>query len=304
MAISLEQLEAFVAAAETGSFSAAARRLGRVQSAVSTHVANLEVDLGVKLFSRAGRYPVLTAAGTRLLAEARVVLERREHFIGVAASLEEGVEDRLVLAVDELYPESRIGELMAAFAAAFPSVELEILFPLMEDVSRMVLDGSADLGIMWRQEVLPPALGFHTIGWVPLQLVCAPGHPLARQPVAWEELKRHRQIMLATRSDSQEKMRLRVAAEVWWVESPWVILELVKHGIGWAFVSDHVIAASSTRPDIVMPALAFDNSDWPVALELVWHKQRKAGPAASWLRDCFSRQPIGFAFRGAGAGRP
>lgn len=293
MSISLEQMEAFVAAAEAGSFSAAARRLGRVQSAVSTQVANLEVDLGVKLFSRVGRYPKLTTAGERMLAEARVVLERREHFIGVAASLEEGVEARLVLALDELYPESKIGELMASFAAEFPAVELELLFPLMEDVSRMVLDGSADLGIMWRQEVLPPALGFHTIGWVPLQLVCARAHPLARQPIAWEELKRHRQLMLATRSDSQEKMRLRVAAEVWWVESHWVILELVKHGIGWAFVSDHVLAASSTRPHLVTPELQFDNSDWPVALELIWHKQRKPGRAASWLKDRIARERIG-----------
>jgi len=63
MAISMEQLEAFVAAAEHGSFSAAARVLRKAQSAVSTHVANLEADLGLSLFSRAGRHPALTAAG-------------------------------------------------------------------------------------------------------------------------------------------------------------------------------------------------------------------------------------------------
>jgi DNA-binding transcriptional LysR family regulator len=293
MAASFEQLEAFVATAEAGSFSAAARRLDRVQSAVSTHVANLEIDLGVKLFDRSGRYPKLTEAGERLLGEARVVLDRRDHFVGVARSLEEGVEARLILALDELYPEHMVGELMAEFAAVFPTVELEILFPLMEDVSRLVLDGGADLGIMWRQEVLPPALGFHTIGWVPLKLVCAKDHPLARAPVQWEELKRHRQLMVATRSDSQEKMRLRVAAEVWWVESHWVILELVKHGIGWAFVSDHVIAASSTRPFLVTPELTFDSADWPVALELIWHKQKRPGRAASWLRERIARQRIG-----------
>ncbi len=84
MAVSLDQLQAFVAAAEAGSFSGAARTLRKAQSAVSTQVANLETDLGVELFSRAGRNPVLTAAGERLLSEARVVLERREHLIGVA----------------------------------------------------------------------------------------------------------------------------------------------------------------------------------------------------------------------------
>ncbi|WP_408905990.1 LysR family transcriptional regulator [Roseomonas elaeocarpi] len=178
--VSLEQLQSFVAAAETGSFSAAARRLRKAQSAVSTQVANLETDLNLALFRRDGRMPTLTPAGERLLAEARVVLDRREHLIGVARSLEEHVENRLVLAIDELYPEHALGALFAEFAARFPTVELEILFPLMEDVSRLVLDGGADLGVMWRQEVLPTELGFHTLGWVPLKLVCGRGHPLAR----------------------------------------------------------------------------------------------------------------------------
>ncbi|RYY05331.1 MAG: LysR family transcriptional regulator, partial [Alphaproteobacteria bacterium] len=104
MAVSLDQLQAFVAAAEAGSFSGAARALRKAQSAVSTQVSNLEADLGVTLFNRAGRNPVLTPAGERLLLEARVVLERCEHLVGVARSLEQRVENRLVVAIDELYP--------------------------------------------------------------------------------------------------------------------------------------------------------------------------------------------------------
>jgi DNA-binding transcriptional LysR family regulator len=296
MTVSLEQLQAFVAAAEAGSFSAAARRLRKAQSAVSTQVANLETDLALELFSRAGRNPTLTPAGERLLLEARIVLDRREHLIGVAASLEQRVENRLVVAIDELYPEHALGTLFADFAHHFPFVELELLFPLMEDVSGMVQDGRADLGVMWRQEELPVALGFQTIGWVPLKLVCGRRHPLAKERVEWEELKRHRQILVAARSNGLEKRRLRVAAEVWWVESHWVILEMVKHGIGWAFVSDHVIAASPTAPDLVTPDLQFDDGDWPVALELVWHKQRPCGPAATWLRERFAAIRIGGVF--------
>ncbi|MFC3127001.1 LysR family transcriptional regulator [Pseudoroseomonas globiformis] len=293
MTVSLDQLQAFVAAAELGSFSAAARRLGKAQSAVSTQIAHLELELGLTLFSREGRNPVLTPAGERMLSEARVVLERREHLIGVAASLEARVENRLTVAIDELYPEHALGRLFTEFARCFPSVELEILFPLMEDVSRLVLDGTAQLGVMWRQEKLPVELAFQTIGWVPLKLVCGRSHPLAKARVEFEELKRHRQILVAARGEGAEKQRLRIAAEVWWVESHWVILEMVKHGIGWAFVSDHVIAASPAAPGLVTPDLQFDDGDWPVALELVWHKQRPCGPAAAWLRERFAAERVG-----------
>ncbi|GAA7762433.1 MAG: LysR family transcriptional regulator [Burkholderiaceae bacterium] len=293
MSLSLEQLQAFAAAAETGSFSAAARQLGKAQSVVSAAVANLEIDLGNALFDRTARYPVLTPAGERLLVEARVILERCEHFRGVAKSLGEGVESRLTLAVDELYPEETLGVLLDEFSQRFPSVELELLFPLMEDVSRLVLSQCADLGIMWRQEILPPELGFHALGWVPMPIICAPDHPLAAQPrVDFEELKRYRQLMVATRSDSEEKKRLRVAAEVWWVESQWVIVELVKRKLGWAFVPWHVAANSPAAAGLVSPQLTFQDQDWPVAMEIVWHKQRPLGKAATWLRERVSQQPL------------
>ena len=294
MTVSLEQLEAFVAAAEQGSFSAAGRALRKAQSAVSTQVSNLETDLGVELFSRAGRNPVLTPAGARLLAEARVVLDRRAHLIGVAASFEAHVESRLVVAIDELYPEDVLAGLFAEFAAQFPHVELELLFPMIEDVSQLVLDGKAEIGVMWRQEILPPEIGFHALGWVPLKLVCGADHPLAQGVVEWEDLKRHRQLMVAVRSESPEKQRLRTAAEVWWVESHWVILQMVRRGIGWALVPDHIIRESQVRDGLVIPPLSFDvaAAGWPVALELVWHKQRPSGPAATWLRTRISAERI------------
>ncbi|WP_319784448.1 LysR family transcriptional regulator [Oceanisphaera sp. IT1-181] len=284
MSFSLDQLQAFVATVDTGSFSAAARRLGKAQSVISTAVSNLEVDLGNSLFVRSGRYPSLTPAGERLLTEARVILERCEHFRGIAKSLGEGVESRLVLAVDELYPQEMLGVLMEEFSLRFPSVELELLFPLMEDVSRLVVEERADLGIMWRQEILPSVLNFHALGWVALKIVCAPEHELARQQVGWEELKRYRQLMVATRNDSEEKTRLRMAADVWWVESQWVIVELVQRNLGWAFVPEHVVASALENGYLVSPDLEFDDHDWPVALELIWHKQRPLGKAAAWLK--------------------
>lgn len=294
MTVSLEQLEAFTTAAEAGSFSAAARHLRKAQSAVSLLVSTLEDDLGVKLFSRATRNPILTDAGRRLLPEARLLLDRREHLIGVARSFEEHVETRLAVAIDELYPEPSTGALFAAFAERFPHVELELLFPPTRDVVGLVLGGKADLGVMWRQEDLPPTLGFHTIGWVPLILVCGRDHPLTRSPVTWEELKRHRQIMVTKRSDGMETHRLRVAAEVWWVESHWVILQILQQGIGWALIPAHILENSPLAPNLATPQLQFDEGAHPVALELVWHKQRPAGPAGKWLREQFAASGIDY----------
>ena len=71
MQFSLDQLQMFVQAVHSGSFSAAARKLGKTQSTVSTAIAHLEADLGVRLFNRSGRYPQLTEAGRQVLGHAQ-----------------------------------------------------------------------------------------------------------------------------------------------------------------------------------------------------------------------------------------
>lgn len=69
--VSLDHLRTFVAAADAGSFSAGGRAIGRAQSVVSQSIANLEGQLGARLFERIGRYPELTQQGTNLLENAR-----------------------------------------------------------------------------------------------------------------------------------------------------------------------------------------------------------------------------------------
>ncbi|AZG06686.1 LysR family transcriptional regulator [Pigmentiphaga sp. H8] len=293
MNVSLEQLQAFVSAADHGSFSAAARALGKAQSAISTQINSLEVDLGVELFQRTGRNPVLTPIGERLLQEARVTLDRRRHLIGIAASHEAGVEGKLVLAFDEIFPQSALAPILADFARHFPYVELRILFPLMEDVGALVSAGEVDLGVMWRNESYLTELDFRCIGWAPIRLICGREHPFAMQPeVEYEDLKRARQILVSSHR-GPDSPRLRVASDVWWVASHWVALQLVTANIGWALVSAEVIASSPQSADLVVPALGFDAfTAFPIAIDMVWRKNRPRGPAVRWLQQRLSASPI------------
>src|SRR5947199_7901690 len=78
--LTLDQMRVLVAIAESGSFSAAARRLGRVQSAISQSVQSLESALGISLFDRDGKTPKLTEAG-------RIILDGARHLVGGAETL-------------------------------------------------------------------------------------------------------------------------------------------------------------------------------------------------------------------------
>ena len=88
----LDQVQMFVAAVDEGSFSAAGRKLSRVQSAVSYGIANLEEAIGVQLFDRSSRSPHLTPEGEGLLIEARALLDQMRVFHARASSMRTGLE--------------------------------------------------------------------------------------------------------------------------------------------------------------------------------------------------------------------
>src|SRR5580698_6338033 len=96
----LDQLHAFIAVAETGSFSRAAEALDRAQSVVSYTIANLEAQLGCALFERARRRPVLTEAGRAMLVDARRVELMMREMRARADGLTGGLEGEVSLAVD------------------------------------------------------------------------------------------------------------------------------------------------------------------------------------------------------------
>src|SRR2546422_1941277 len=102
--VSIDQLRTFIAAADEGSFSAGGRRLRRAQSVVSQTLANLEAQLGVKLFDRSSRSPVLTKQGVALLAEARAVVSGMDGFKARAKGLSDGLEPELSVVVDVIFP--------------------------------------------------------------------------------------------------------------------------------------------------------------------------------------------------------
>src|SRR5438876_5834497 len=102
--VTLDQLRTFIAAVDEGSFSAAGSKHRRAQSVVSQTLANLEAQLGVKLFDRSGRYPRLTEEGRSLLADARGVAEQVDGFKARAHAMREGLEPELAVAVDVMLP--------------------------------------------------------------------------------------------------------------------------------------------------------------------------------------------------------
>lgn len=229
----LDQLRQFAAAAEAGSFSAAARRLGRAQSAVSTSVGLLEADLGVELFDRSRRNATLTPAGEVMLQEARELLRQAGALEQRALSFAAGREARLSVALDEGLPYLVADQLLKELAERYPALELTQLNGTATEVADYVAQGRASLAFHFDRGDPGSAFAHRHLGNVAQGIFVAQSHPLAALPeVGRNDLARHRQLLM--QMDGVDPVVL--SPSVWRADSSYNIAAMAANGVGWAIL--------------------------------------------------------------------
>jgi DNA-binding transcriptional LysR family regulator len=273
--ITLDQLTMLSAVAEEGSFSAAGRKLGRVQSAVSHAIASLEANLGVQLFDRAGRQPQLTEAGARVVAEARLVLSQVRAFSRTAAELHEGIEPGIDVVVDTMFPRRWMVEALARFSEMFPRVTVTVREALLNDAVQAIVRGEADVGICNLVDTDSDRLTVRPLTEIDLVPVCAAEHPLAdtATPQPMSLLQTHTQVVLTqrvTQEPSEDKGVL--AARTWRVASLETKLELLVAGVGWGSMPWPMVVEHIAAERLV----ALAPEPWPHGHRIVLHATQRA----------------------------
>jgi DNA-binding transcriptional LysR family regulator len=174
----LRQLDAFVAVARAGSFTAAAERLGVVQPAVSQAVRRLEEELGLTLFERTSRQVTPTAAGAAFLPHAEAVLGRVAEARHAAAALAAGEAGTVRLASTG-GAATIVRRLQEALRERYPDLRLELARVAPKPKLRAVLDGDLDAALT-RSAPPTPGVAFTALASQPACAVVAADHPLAR----------------------------------------------------------------------------------------------------------------------------
>ena len=208
--------------ARTGSFAAAARELGKVPSALTYNVRQLEDALDVLLFDRSSRQAKLTAAGEELLIEGRRLLEAMDAVANRVKRVATGWETQLTVAVDGILSNTTVFELCEAFYAlrphdpgtragsesAGPGTRLRLRSEVLAGTWEALTSGQADLALgVGITADLHAGLGIQVqpLGEIPFVFAVAPHHPLAKieGPLTDADLMRHRAVAVA---DSAQRL--------------------------------------------------------------------------------------------------
>jgi DNA-binding transcriptional LysR family regulator len=176
----LRQLRSFVAVAEELHFRRAADRLHLAQPSVSQQIRTLEAELGVSLFERNRRGVALTPAGSALLDEARDLLTRAEQAATLARAVGEGQRGRLRMSLTRSLTGGVAGEIVAAYRARYPEVDLVLsLGTTMLHVEQLHA-GEIDVAFV-RPPLEDPGLEELRLGREPMVCVLPKGHRLTRR---------------------------------------------------------------------------------------------------------------------------
>lgn len=284
--LSLDQLRVLVTIADTGSFSAAGRRLRRAQSAISQAIATLEAIQGVALFDRGGHRPQLTGVGRVLVDQARLVLASAARFEAVAAGTRQGLEPELVLAIDPLAPTAPLIDSLRALSETFPDLPVSFSTEGLGGSLRRLRSGSAALAICLLLPNVPEDIAAYPLLRVAMQPVVAPGHPLASlgRPATRGDLEPHVQLVLSDPVDPGGAAYGLSSARLWRFVDLGRRLDFLLAGFGWCRMPGHLVAAFIAEAKLV--ALRIEDDPTPgegLTIYAAHRRDHALGPAGHWL---------------------
>ncbi|MFZ2987837.1 LysR family transcriptional regulator [Ideonella sp.] len=239
--------------ARTGSFAAAARELGKVPSALTYSVRQLEDALDVLLFDRRSRQAKLTAAGEELLQEGRRLLVQLDAVANRVRRVSTGWETELTIAIDGILSRLTLLELCESFYALRPNggsegpgTRLRLRTEVLAGTWEALTSGQADLAIGVPGDMaLTPGIELRPLGEIDFVFAVAPHHPLAShpEPIDDAELIRHRAVAVADSAQriSPITVNLLSGQDVLTVPSMQTKIEAQLRCLGCGFVPEPLV---------------------------------------------------------------
>ncbi|MGY4528124.1 LysR family transcriptional regulator [Pseudomonas sp. TE21394] len=285
MNFSSDNIQLFLAVLDRGSFSAAARMLQRVPSAVSMAIANLEAELGYSLFQRGPREVRPTAQALALEPHARLIAEQLGLLQVHALELSQGLESSLTLAV---VPDVDHRPLLAAIASLgerHPLLDIALLSAPQEEALQLLDSGRADLCVAFAGLQVDVRRGFQHIGMESLVATLSPAHPALHDGRIQylEDLTRVRQILVRSRDLPLSDPRPLIGATHWSTDSFDLALQMVEAGLGWGDLPLSRVAPLLACGRLVRLDFHNTRNELQLPVHILWRKQQPLRQGARLL---------------------
>lgn len=279
--------------ARTGSFAAAAREMGKVPSALTYSVRQLEDTLDVLLFDRRSRTAQLTAAGDELLREGRRLLQEMDAVANRVRRVATGWETQLTIAVDAILAPAAIFDLVDSFYAlrptgsqSAPPTRLKIRSEVLTGTWESLFTGEADLVVGGMPEGMGTSGKYHceNMGTIQMVFAVAPHHPLASlpEPLTQSDIAAYRVVAIADSAQRSTPVTLGIqpGQDVLTVPSLAAKLEAQLRGLGCGHLPEPLVQRHVEAGRLVVKQIELPRA--PVELQYAWRNTNQLGHALQW----------------------
>ena len=291
--MNLNQLEYFIAVAETLNFTKAAERSFITQTAISQQIRSLEDTVGVKLLERDKHHVRLTAAGETYLREARAIVEHSNDAIRLARSVSEGVSGSLCIGFIRGYVYEGIADLIRDYHTLYPNVNISFYRDNMNGLYSALESGRCDLIFNLAPSIgkdYPAGISSKYVSSYPLVVAMPQGHRFSdRKSLKYPELEGEDFIIMqpsARPKDDAEEVLVAyerggfipniVASEA----EPETLLLMVSAGMGISVLPEYIVRNHTLGRSLkVVPIVRADESPEMLETDICWRSE-SVNPAA------------------------
>lgn len=288
-AFTSDNVQVFLAVLDQGSFSAAARSLSRVPSAVSMTIGLLEAELDLQLFDRSTREPRPTAAALALEPLARLLAQQLAQLNRQAEALQMGLEERLTFAIAPELLSTNWADALTPLMSEFPALAVEVLAAPQTDALELLHSGRAHLALVFErpaidgredfqemgQETLVAVMSPHYQPWLDAQAELGTG---ARLSVA--RLATARQILVASRDPQQTDLRFVFSRQLWRTDSHLAALSLITSALGWGWLPRSLVESHIRAGQLMEIPVDNLSNGTTLFVDWVWSRERALGLGA------------------------
>ncbi|MEC8124287.1 MAG: LysR family transcriptional regulator [Pseudomonadota bacterium] len=278
-----ESIELFVKVIDTGSFSAAARALNRVPSAVSMGIANIEAELGLQLFERTPRKVIPTATALALAPQARIISEQLKQLSKHAYELSLGLESILKIGVVSDVNNQKLLRAIDQLACKYPLLNIEIITAPQDDILHLLYSEQISICLAGSGQNIKIQEHLQLVSLETVVATISAQHDLIthyNHPIYIEDLINIRQIIVASTDLDITDLRPVIGASYWRTNNLQTAIDMVETGLGWGNFPYSLVKPYIEEGRLIQINFKNTYNQLSVPIYLIWLKD-KALPKAT-----------------------
>ncbi|MCH7390790.1 LysR family transcriptional regulator [Acinetobacter dispersus] len=293
MKLNSEQLELILEIIDRGNFSAAARALNRVPSAVSMAIANLEAELNLKLFERSKNHLAPTEVALSIEPHARLIVTKLRQLDLHLTELSTGLETSLCIGIAADVNQKFLLAGIEQLIQRYPLLNIEIVSAPQQELKTRLHNNEIDLYIAYSSSQLDNNERFRLLGME--QFVAAVSPKDAQQLKAHNKneltmLSELRQIIVASKHYPLPDSRVLVSDSYWYSDNLSMAIDMVEQGLGWGNFPLSVVQTHFAKQSLVRLAFLDTTNRLDMPIHAIWPAYKPLSKSMQLLIELWEKQ--------------